>query len=55
MARSRQTASKLTGGKASRKQLATKAAHKSASAIGGVKKSHCYRLGTVALREIRWY
>ncbi|XP_077978691.1 histone H3, embryonic-like [Glandiceps talaboti] len=41
--------------KAPRKQLATKAAHKSAPATGGVKKPHRYRPGTVALREIRRY
>jgi histone H3 len=35
--------------------LATKAAHKSAPATGGVKKPHCYRPGTVVLREIRRY
>ena len=40
---------------APRKQLATKAARKSAPAIGGVKKPHRYRPGTVALREIRRY
>ena len=39
----------------SRKQLATKAARKSAPATGGVKKPHRYRPGTVALREIRRY
>uniref|UniRef100_UPI00398F69B4 histone H3-like n=1 Tax=Pristiophorus japonicus TaxID=55135 RepID=UPI00398F69B4 len=38
-----------------RKQLATKAAWKSAPATGGVKKPHRYRPGTVALREIRRY
>ncbi|XP_033224547.1 histone H3-like [Belonocnema kinseyi] len=47
------TARKSTGGKAPRKQLATKAARKSAPATGGVKKPHRYRPGTVALREIR--
>ncbi|XP_037833468.1 histone H3-like [Kryptolebias marmoratus] len=52
MARTKQTACKSTGGKAPRKQLATKAAHKSAPATSGVKKPHHYRLGTVALREI---
>ena len=36
-----------------RKQLATKAARKSAPSTGGVKKPHRYRPGTVALREIR--
>ena len=55
MARSKQTARKSTGGKAPRKQLATKAARKSAPAAGGVKKPHRYRPGTVALREIRKY
>ncbi|KAF9809276.1 hypothetical protein SFRURICE_015739, partial [Spodoptera frugiperda] len=48
-------ARKSTGGKAPRKQLATKAARKSAPATGGVKKPHRYRPGTVALREIRRY
>jgi histone H3 len=68
MARTKQTARKSTGGKAPRKQLATKAARKSAPSTGGVKKPHRYRpgmsvpfflnsriLGTVALREIRRY
>ena len=55
MARTKQTARKSTGGKAPRKQLATKAARKSAPAPGGVKKPHRYRPGTVALREIRHY
>ena len=41
--------------RAPRKQLATKAARKSAPAAGGVKKPHRYRPGTVALREIRRY
>ena len=56
MARTKQTARKSTGGKAPRKQLATKAARKSATSTGGVKKSHRrYRPGTIALREIRRY
>ena len=55
MARTKQTARKSTGGKAPRKQLATKAARKSQPATGGVKKPHRYRPGTVALREIRKY
>ena len=50
MARTKQTARKSTGGKAPRKQLATKAARKSAPATGGVKKPHRYRPGTVAVR-----
>ena len=55
MARTKQTARRATGGKAPRKQLATKAARKSAPATGGVKKPHRFRPGTVALREIRRY
>ena len=55
MARTKKTARISTGGKAPRRQLATKAARKSAPATGGVKKPHRYRPGTVALREIRRY
>ena len=55
MARTKQTARKSTGGKAPRKQLATKGARKSAPNTGGVKKPHRYRPGTVAIREIRRY
>merc|ERR1739846_297347 len=55
MARTKQTARKSTGGKAPRKQLASKAARKSAPATGGVKKPHRFRPGTVAIREIRKY
>ncbi|KAI9032071.1 briggsae CBR-HIS-71 protein [Hyaloraphidium curvatum] len=55
MARTKQTARKSSGGKAPRKQLATKAARKTAPTTGGVKKPHRYRPGTVALREIRRY
>jgi histone H3 len=54
-ARTKQTARKTTGGKAPRKQSATKSARKATSATGGVKKPHRYRPGTVALREIRRY
>ena len=53
MARTKQTARKSTGGKAPRKQLATKAARNSGPSSGGVKKPRRYRPGTVALREIR--
>ena len=56
MARTKQTARKNTGGKAPRKQLANKAARKTAASpmqTGGVKKPHRFRPGTVALREIR--
>jgi len=55
MARTKQTARKSTGGKAPRKQLATKAARKQNPPAGGPKKPHRYRPGTVALREIRKY
>lgn len=60
MARVKQTPSRHAsqyGGKSPRKQLATKAARKSAPETGGVKhkKPHRYRPGTVALREIRRY
>lgn len=55
MARTKQTARKSTGGKAPRKQIATKAARKSAPSSAGIKKPHRYRPGTVALREIRRY
>ena len=55
MARTKQTARRSTGGKAPRKQLATKAARKSAPTSGGTKRPHRYRPGTVALREIRRY
>ncbi|XP_017233715.1 histone H3.3-like [Daucus carota subsp. sativus] len=55
MARTKQTARKSHGGKIPRKQLAYKAARKSAPMMGGVKKPHRYRPGTVALREIRKY
>jgi len=58
MARTKQTARKSTGGKAPRKQVATKSARKSATAAvsgGGVKKPHRFKPGTVALREIRRY
>ena len=55
MARTKQTARKSTGSKVPRKQLASKAARKTAPATGGIKKPHRFRPGTVALREIRKY
>uniref|UniRef100_A0A0E0MLQ6 Core Histone H2A/H2B/H3 domain-containing protein n=1 Tax=Oryza punctata TaxID=4537 RepID=A0A0E0MLQ6_ORYPU len=55
MARTKQTARKSPSGKVPRKYLVTKAARKSAPAMGGVKKPHRFRPGTVALREIRTY
>ena len=54
MARTKQTAKKSCGGKAPRKQLATKAARRE-NQDGGVRKPYRYRPGTVALREIRRY
>jgi histone H3 len=52
----KQTARRSTRGKAPRKQLATKAARKSAEATAaGANKPHRYRPGTVALREIKKY
>ncbi len=53
MARTKLTARKATGGKAPRKQLATKAARKSAPVT--VKKLRRWGPGTIALREIRKY
>lgn len=55
MARVEPTAWTSTGGKAPRKQLATKAARRLASATGGVRKPHRFRSGSVALREIKKY
>ncbi|KAK1375230.1 Histone domain-containing protein [Heracleum sosnowskyi] len=55
MARTKQTARKSNLGKIPRKQLAYKAARKSVPMMGGVKKPHKFRPGTVALREIRKY
>jgi len=55
MARTKQTSRKSTGGKAPRKQLATKAARKSVPQTGGIIKGRRFRPGTVALREIRKY
>ena len=55
MARKKQVARRSSSGKSPRKQLATKAARKSAPQTGGVKKPRRYRPGTVALRDIRRY
>ena len=58
MARTKQTARKntgATGGKAPRKNVASKAARKTAPSSGGIKKPHRFKPGTVALREIRKY
>ena len=57
MARTKQVARKSTGGKAPRKQVATKAARRvhGSGGSGGIKKPHRFRPGVVALREIRRY
>ncbi len=55
MARCKQSARKSTGGKAPQMHLATKAARDKARRMGGVKKPHRYRPGTVALCKIRKY
>jgi len=57
MARTKQTARASTGGKSARKHVALQArkTKKAVTVIGGVKKPHRYRPGTVAMREIRKY
>lgn len=55
MARVKQSARMSTGGKAPRKQIATKASRGKGLPSGAVKRPHRYRPGTVALREIRRY
>merc|ERR1712241_269074 len=56
MARTKTTARKShVGVKRPRKELVSKTSRKSAPAMGGVKKPHRFRPGTVAIREIRKY
>merc|ERR1711904_7355 len=55
MARSKQTAVKNTTGTVPRKELASKAARKSAGSVAGQKKAKRFRPGTKALREIKKY
>ena len=56
MVRTKQTARKqASSAKAPRKMVAIKAARKTVPVVGGIKKPHRYRPGTVALREIRRY
>ncbi len=57
MARIKQTARKQAGtsNKVPRRLMAIKAARKTAPAMGGIKKPHRFRPGTVAIREIRKY
>ena len=57
MARTKQTARKPAAGKAPRKQFANRATRENIAVsnqdVGGIKKPHRFRPGTVALREIR--
>ena len=54
MARTKKIARKSTGGKAPHMHLATKGARVAAKKPTiAVRKSHCWRPGTMALREIR--
>merc|ERR1712066_759759 len=56
MARTKTTARKShVGVKRPRKELVSKTSRKSAPVMGGVKKPHRFRPGTVAIREIRKY
>eukprot|EP00916_Digyalum_oweni_P004717 GHVL01008354.1.p1 GENE.GHVL01008354.1~~GHVL01008354.1.p1 ORF type:complete len:139 (+),score=28.31 GHVL01008354.1:75-491(+) len=57
MARTKQAAKKAVGGKAPRKTLAAKSSRVKKQKLegGGIKKTHRFRPGTVALREIRRY
>ena len=55
MARTKQTARMSTGGKAPRKELATKAARRTNPVYGVLRRPHRYRPGTLALRQIRKY
>lgn len=58
MARTKQTARKSTGGRVGQgagKAPVSASARKSAASVGGIKKPHRFRPGTVALREIRRY
>mmetsp|Transcript_30744 Transcript_30744/g.37719 ORF Transcript_30744/g.37719 Transcript_30744/m.37719 type:complete len:136 (-) Transcript_30744:71-478(-) len=54
MARTKMTAQKSSG-KQGRDELAAKAARKQAPVVGTMKKTHRFRPGTLALREIRKY
>jgi histone H3 len=55
MVRTKQISRKQIGGKAPRKAIAQKSALKTITQVGGIKKPHRFRPGTVALREIRRY
>ncbi|KAE8228031.1 hypothetical protein CF326_g7055 [Tilletia indica] len=51
----RQVARKSTGGKATRAKLARLSQFSAGNNIGGLKRPHRYKPGTLALREIRRY
>ncbi len=61
MARTKQTARRPAAGKAPRKELLAQLANRAARPaiavrnqdVGGIKKPHRFRPGTVALRQIR--
>ena len=56
MGRTKQTAARSTGGKCPRySQLNTRATRRGRPSMGGVKKPHKWRPGTVTLRQIRKY
>ena len=56
MARTKQSARRSTGGRPPPPVLlAARAARKTAPMVGGIKRPHRFRPGTVALREIRQY
>ncbi|EFA76639.1 hypothetical protein PPL_09944 [Heterostelium album PN500] len=61
MARTKNTARKTTGGKVPRRMISQKTGpmehlkNANLNISGGIKKTHRYKPGTVALREIRKY
>ena len=55
MPRTKETSRKLAGGKAPNTALSSKTSRKTEPVVGGIKKAHRYKPGTVALREIRKY
>ena len=55
MARTKHTARKATGSKQPRKAVSVKTSHAKGPAAGGIKRTHRFRPGTVALRDIRRY
>jgi histone H3 len=55
MVRTKQISRKQVGGKTPRKAIALKHSQKTVREVGGIKKPHRFRPGTVALREIRKY